>query len=293
MASKSAKEKADRMLHNMMTNNVFVVIDLETSGFSPNKGGEILEIGACKYDFQTKTLQSFSSFIHPTRKIPEKITELTGITNNDCKDAPEMEVAVKKFYDEFVQDNVVVCHNAQFDWNTFLLPAFRKVGIQAKNDVVCTKVLSSYLLPNMGYDGKFNLKDLVTFFSGKPPAESHRAYEDALNTTALLRRLRQIVDNMEPIDLHIENKKGFPVRLSFESAMLYRVNPWKKNKIERLYISTSIATVYYDYARGIWVVSSAKNSVDLSTLVPFLEKYIKSDSPGESLPDWLENHRPT
>lgn len=64
----------------------FVVLDLETTGLSV-KEDQILEIGAVKVQGGEVTA-SYETFVNPGRKVPERITELTGIRDEMIADAP-------------------------------------------------------------------------------------------------------------------------------------------------------------------------------------------------------------
>ena len=74
----------------------FVVLDLETTGLSV-KEDQILEIGAVKVQGGEVTA-SYETFVNPGRKVPERITELTGIRDEMIADAPDVETAVAAFW---------------------------------------------------------------------------------------------------------------------------------------------------------------------------------------------------
>ena len=66
----------------------YIVFDLETTGLSPAYS-EIIEIGAVKI-IDGKIEDIFQTYVKNTSPIPEKITALTGITENDTKNAPKI-----------------------------------------------------------------------------------------------------------------------------------------------------------------------------------------------------------
>src|SRR5690625_3934279 len=107
-----------------LKNPHFVVIDIETTGFSPDKGGRIIEIAAVRV-VHGVIKDKFHTLVDPQLKIPAKITRLTGITNEDVKGQPTAIKVLPELY-RFIGDGVVVCHNLSFDWNRFLLRGFEQ-----------------------------------------------------------------------------------------------------------------------------------------------------------------------
>ena len=77
----------------------YVCLDLETTGLDP-KTDKIIEIGAVKVR-NGEIVDSFQSFVNPGRMLPAKIIELTGIHDEDLKDAPSIEEVLPLFL-EFV-----------------------------------------------------------------------------------------------------------------------------------------------------------------------------------------------
>ena len=68
-------------------------LDIETTGFS-RQWDNIIELAAILYDDETnKVVDTFHEYIRPQRSIPQKITELTGITNaqvRNCRTEKEV-----------------------------------------------------------------------------------------------------------------------------------------------------------------------------------------------------------
>lgn len=118
----------------------FVVLDIETTDFSPAKGGRIIEIAAVKV-VDNKIVDRFSELVNPGLAIPKKIIDLTSITNEMVESAPSVNEVLQRFW-QFIDGYVVVAHNAKFDWDTFLVPSFKGVNKYVTGEAVCTLKIS-------------------------------------------------------------------------------------------------------------------------------------------------------
>lgn len=93
--------------------DIFVAIDVETTGLSPIKN-ELIEISAIKYK-GNKKIGAFTTLIKPKERIPYYITNITGITNEMVKNSPFVEEVMPNLI-EFIGNNPIVAHNANFDY---------------------------------------------------------------------------------------------------------------------------------------------------------------------------------
>ncbi len=121
----------------------FVAIDVETTGLSPLYN-ELIEISAIKYE-GAKKLDTFSTLIKPKKEVSSTITNLTGITNKMLEDAPTIEKVMPELI-EFIGDNPIVAHNANFDYS-FLQNNSNKSF--TNNKVIDTVAISRKMLPNL------------------------------------------------------------------------------------------------------------------------------------------------
>ena len=88
---------------------------------------KIIELAGVKMQ-DGKRLIDFSTFINPHEKIPYNIQQLTNITDDMVKDAPELEPKLREFV-EFIGDTVLVAHNARFDMG-FIQALARRMACQ-------------------------------------------------------------------------------------------------------------------------------------------------------------------
>ena len=121
----------------------FVAIDVETTGLSPVYN-ELIEISAIKYE-KAKKKDTFSTLIKPKKEISDTITNITGITNEMVKNAPNIEQVMPKLID-FIGDYPIVAHNANFDYS-FLQNNSQKSF--SKNKVIDTVAISRKMLPSL------------------------------------------------------------------------------------------------------------------------------------------------
>ena len=75
--------------------DTYVVVDLETTGLKPSKD-RILEIGAVKV-VNGEVADTFCTFVDPRMVIPEKIQQLTGITQEMVEGQSLAEKAIADF----------------------------------------------------------------------------------------------------------------------------------------------------------------------------------------------------
>src|SRR5699024_8260206 len=90
----------------------FIVFDLETTGLS-SYNDKITEIGAVRVS-NGNIVDVFDELVNPEKFIPEKIQEITGITNEMVAGKPTIEEVLPKFL-EFSKDAIFVGQNADFD----------------------------------------------------------------------------------------------------------------------------------------------------------------------------------
>lgn len=153
----------------------YVVLDLETTGLNPVRN-EIIEVAAVKVRSGQIT-DSFSSLVKPERRIDSFITGLTGISNDMVADAPPIRDVLSAFL-RFVEGEIVVGHNVNFDIGFLHENCRRLFGCGFSNDYVDTLRLSRKLFPEQRHH---RLCDLEQRF-GLHNERAHRALSDVMLT---------------------------------------------------------------------------------------------------------------
>ncbi len=135
-------------IHNLrdynLLNQEYVVFDTETTGFYVGSD-QMIEIGAVKIK-AGEVIDRFDEFIDPGRSIPEKITELTNITDEMLKGHDNEETVTKRFL-EWTGPLPMVAHNAKFDIG-FISAACAKYNLgEFTNTVLDTMSMARMLHP--------------------------------------------------------------------------------------------------------------------------------------------------
>ena len=91
-----------------------IVLDTETTGFDPESGDRIVEIGAVELNGHVPTGRTYHQYINPERSMPQEAFEVHGLGDEFLADKPKFAEIGQAFLD-FVGDAKLVIHNAAFD----------------------------------------------------------------------------------------------------------------------------------------------------------------------------------
>lgn len=171
-------------------NDTFVAVDIETTGLSPLKD-RIIEIGALKVVEGTVTAE-FNQLINPLIPITDRISLLTGITDELVTDAPDITKVLKDF-SEFAGDVPILGHNVLFDYS-FLKVNFMDLDIPYERKGIDTLKLSRIL------HSDFNSKSLISMckYYGIYNEHAHRALDDAKAAYELYCKLKNKFNQQVP-----------------------------------------------------------------------------------------------
>lgn len=121
-------------------------------------------------------LDSFSCFVNPEKPIPQKVVEVTNITDDMVKDADTIDKVLPKVI-EFIGDSVLVAHNADFDIG-FLKYNATALGLKLNNTYIDTLKLAKELFPKYK---KYKL-GIIAENLGIKVDVAHRALDDVDTT---------------------------------------------------------------------------------------------------------------
>ena len=161
-----------RMNRLLKSGTIFCAIDTETTGLKPAEE-RIIEIGAVKFD-RNGIIDTFGSLVNPRILIPKFCQELTGITNKMVFGQKEFKEISSDLLN-FIEDSVIVAHNAQFDIR-FLNAELERCSLSPlQNKAVDTLRFSRWAYPENEH---WTLQFLAKQF-GIEVKNAHRAEDDA------------------------------------------------------------------------------------------------------------------
>jgi DNA polymerase-3 subunit alpha (Gram-positive type) len=217
---------------------VFIVFDIETTGFNPHKE-DLLEIGAVKIQ-NGKQLAEFHTLVRPGKAISEEIQKLTGITPQMTQDAPLPDQALEKF-GEFCTGAVLVAHNARFDvgfiknkmqqyWERPFNPAF-----------LDTLGLARAVWPNF----KSYRLNTVAKELGLKLDKHHRAVDDARCAAGIMEKafLKIATRNFE----HLAQLNSLTKEISVDHLKTYHIIILVKNQLGMKHLYRLISDSHLKY----------------------------------------------
>ena len=146
-------------------------VDLETTGARPTRD-RITEIGIVLVD-NDHICDEWTSLVNPGTGIPLQIQQLTGISNEMVRDAPDFPALAETLL-TLLEDRIFIAHNVRFDYG-FLRNEFRRIGCDIRYPALCTVKLSRQLEPQ---HKRHNLDSLISRHRLHMQSR-HRALDDA------------------------------------------------------------------------------------------------------------------
>lgn len=224
----------------------YCVLDLETTGFSATTE-KITEVGIMKVK-NGEIIDKFSCFVNPEKHIPQRVTEVTNITDDMVKDAETIEKVFPKIL-EFIEGSVLVAHNAPFDMG-FLKQNAKALGYEFDYTYLDTLSLAKDLFPDYK---KYKLGKIAENLGIKVEV-AHRALDDVDTTVKvfnvmidmLKKRGAKTVDNIDEVSSTEENKKE-----EYKKLKTYHAIILAKNYIglRNLYKLVSLSHLHYFYRK--------------------------------------------
>lgn len=183
----------------------FTALDVETTGLDAKKD-KIIEVGAVRIR-NGKVTDRFESLVNPGRKLEDHTIQLTGITDKDLENAPDISEMIENLL-LFIGDDVLLGHRILFDY-AFVKRAAVNQRLTFEKRGIDTLKLARKLLPAL--ESK-KLTSLCEHYG--IVYDAHRAVSDALAAAELYFRLTEQFpqeDVYEPIPLIYKVKRDSPI----------------------------------------------------------------------------------
>lgn len=168
-----------------LLDDVWVAIDVETTGLSPDED-KIIELGAVKFQGE-RQIDSFETFVNPGRHLSEFVKRFTGITQAEVDRADSMS-AVAASFAQFVGSSPVVGHNVAFD-----LGFLSSNGITLSGSRCDTWDMAFVLMPGAR---EYSLPRLAASLGIEHP-RPHRAIPDASATHGVFIKLLERASKLD------------------------------------------------------------------------------------------------
>lgn len=228
----TAKEENEK-LYNMVchTDKTLIVFDVETTGLSSKKDF-IIQISGVKYKYDGKfyeKIETLDQYINPIIPIPEKIVQITGITNDFIKDKPkEQEVfnKIKEFFNIEDENTILIGYNVNFDIGFLLGLYLRQTGlihnIPEHRIIDVMKLARELLIKEELENNSYKLCNVAKLFDITSD-HFHSAIEDVLVTyDTMIQLLKLYMTQYKAEYMEIKNRK-----IIFTPTQLYKM---KKSK---------------------------------------------------------------
>lgn len=92
-----------------------IVMDTETTGFDPEAGDRLVEIGAVELINHLPTGRTFHKYVNPQRDVPESAFAIHGLSTEFLSDKPLFSDVAAEFIEFIGSEAKLVIHNASFD----------------------------------------------------------------------------------------------------------------------------------------------------------------------------------
>lgn len=215
-----------------VNNDSFIVFDTETTGFEPELGHKIIEIGAVKIVGGEIVGQKFHEYVDPEREIPEDAVKVHGMVREDCIELGKGKVFADIADDiiHFFEGSIAVAHNASFDTN-FLDYELQKSGKKKFTDI-CTVIDSLGYANGISPTKKNNLDALskrygitdfdrsfhgalldsiilAKTFMAMRKSQEHLSMSDVLKSTQAKRKVFNLSEIVKPIPSNLSARLPF------------------------------------------------------------------------------------
>ena len=157
----------------------YAIIDLETTGLSPDKGDRIIEVGIMIVDAAYNVVAMHETLINPKRKVT--LTHVHGIDDRMVSNAPTMEEVNQEIL-ALLHNRIVVAHNATFEQR------FLNSELQGR-DLTTNNFLDTLKYARLITPTDNHKLGTIAEFYGVPYVDAHTAMGDVIVTRQVLAKM--------------------------------------------------------------------------------------------------------
>ncbi|MET3557792.1 ATP-dependent DNA helicase DinG [Streptococcus rupicaprae] len=187
----------------------YAIVDLEATSTGPD--ARIIQVGIVLVQ-NGQVLETYETDVNPHEELTPHIKELTGITDEQLRQAPVFSEVARDIY-ELLKDAVFVAHNVRFDGNLLAEHLFLE-GFELRTPRVDTVELSQIFFPSLE---RYSLGHLADYL-GIELLEAHTANADALATAKLFIAIQNKILSLPRVT--VQKLLAYADHLLFETAQV-------------------------------------------------------------------------
>lgn len=163
----------DALLSQVSHSESWVAFDCETTGLTPRS--RVIEIGAIHFNASGENVGQFQQLANPHCRIPRIVTDLTGLTDEDIRDAPPSQQVIQQFLEWLPPDAPIMAHNVEFDLQMFAN------GLSSSGTILSRRVIldTLQLARALGIFNDCRLSTIANTLNDQPVLRLHRSLCDA------------------------------------------------------------------------------------------------------------------
>ncbi len=211
-----------------------VFLDVETTGLESGKGDAICEIGAAKFTGD-ELIGKFHSLVNPGRNIPQNVSSIHNIYDEDVREAPYFKAVADKLL-LFLKNSILLGYNVGFDIG-FFNSELKKINYQELEmpalDVLSMSRSTFSDLP------RYNLESIARHLEIET-RDLHRALNDTFACREIFLKIRNVLENGE-----VTSREELMTLYGFNNGFLKRFNEPKIVQIKKNIRNNSVVRINY------------------------------------------------
>lgn len=186
------------------------VVDVETTGASPDYGDRVIELGIARVE-GGRIVAEYQQLIDPRRRVSYAITALTGISQQMVDSQPTFAEQLPAAMD-LLAGAAVLGHNVRFDLG-FLNREFRSAGQEMSRVLGDVPVFDTVRLARKLFGRGGNGLQKLAPRLGVLPTAAHRALADCVTTHGVFDKLLERCGGWDLSLVDLMQRQGGPMKL--------------------------------------------------------------------------------